>query len=380
MSSIIESNNNESNNEDNEVYFIVLIPSEEKIDFNNLKFKSDIKPEIIHNKSIPKGNKGNQSYLEEIVFKFKKEKKKGKKAPNKYVLPYIEGDDEYVISFSIKENFFVYETLLEKGNKYLDNIVKEKIDQNIVPYYNKLNIFIEALKENNKINNIEKLYEDSIDLYEEKKKFSLLISLFLKMYDQNKDLCAKLLDMFYTKNEQENTDRDKDLDSYLSSIKQIYEKANDIIQKNQYDDIKFYGVLFCYFNYYDKNNFSELIKKFSEGNSHILYEILIKYYNHFMNPLNQDKMFYNKFIKYALDKEKELNIFKIILNYIDDIEAFLYAINENKDDIFKKYDSLTQDPIKLTSGLKLKKKNSKNEKEENINNEITQLETFEKKK
>ena len=60
MSSIIESNNNESNNEDNEVYFIVLIPSEEKIDFSNLKFKSDIIPKIIHNKSIPKGNKGNQ--------------------------------------------------------------------------------------------------------------------------------------------------------------------------------------------------------------------------------------------------------------------------------------------------------------------------------
>ena len=379
MSSIIESNNNESNNEDNEVYFIVLIPSEEKIDFKNLKFKSDIIPEIIHNKSIPKGNKGNQSFLQEIVFKFKKEKKKGKKATNKYVLPYIEGDDEYVISFSIKENSFVYETLLEKGNKYLDNIVKEKIDQNIVPYYNKLNIFIEALKENNKINNIEKLYEDSIDLYGEKKKFSLLISLFLKMYDQNKDLCAKLLDIFYTKNEQENTDRDKDLGSNLSSLKQIYEKANDIIKKNQYNDIKFYGVLFCYFNYYDKNNFSELIKKFSEGNSHILYEILIKYYNHFMNPLNQDKEFYNKFIKYALKKEKELNIFKIILNYIDDIETFLYAINENKDDIFKKYDSLTQDPIKLTSGLKLKKKNAKKEKEEKINNEITQLETFEKK-
>ena len=267
---------------------------------------------------------------------------------------------------------------MEKGNKYLDSIVKEKIDQNIVPYYNKLNIFIEALQENNKINNIKKLYEDSIALYEKEKKFSLLISLFLKIYDQNKNLCSKLLDIFYKINEQENTDREKDLGSKLSCIKQIYEDASDIIQNNQYDDIKFYGVLFCYFNYYDKNNFSELIKKFSEGNSHILYEILIIYYSHFMNPLNQDKEFYNIFIKYTLQKDKKLNILKIILNYIDYIETFLYIINENKDDIFKKYDSLAQDPIKLTSVLKLKK-NANKEKEENIKDELTQLETDEKK-
>ena len=203
MSSNIETNTNESKNEDNEVYFIVLIPSEEKIDFNNLKLKSDIIPEIIHNKSIPKGNKGNESYLEEIVF----------------------------------------------------NIVKENIDQNIVPYYNKLNILIEALQENNEINNIEKLYEDTIALYEKKKKFSLLISLFLKMYAQNKYLCTKLLDIFYSINEQENTDRDKDMESNLSSFKQIYENTSDIIQSNEYDIIKFYGVIFCYFNYYDKNKF-----------------------------------------------------------------------------------------------------------------------------
>ena len=80
-----------------------------------------------------------------------------------------------------------------------------------------------------------------------------------------------------------------------------------------------------------------MIKEFSEGNVDILYEILIKYYWHFMNPLSQDKEFYNGFIKYTLKKDKELNIFKRILNYIDDIETFLYIINENKDNILKKY-------------------------------------------
>ena len=102
--------NANSHDKENEVYFIVLRPSEEKIDFKNVKFKSDIIPKIIHNKSI---DIGNSSYLEEIVFKFKKkmkekekekEKNKNKKS-NNYVIQYIEGDDEYVISFSVKENY-----------------------------------------------------------------------------------------------------------------------------------------------------------------------------------------------------------------------------------------------------------------------------------
>ena len=193
------------------------------------------------------------------------------------------------------------------------------------------------------------------------------------MYAQNQELCVKLLDIFYNINEKENTDRDKDLATNLSSFKQIYENASDIIQNNQYNAIKFYGVLFCYFNYYDKNNFSQMIKKFSEGNADTLYEILIMYYSHFMNPLNQDKEFYNEFIKYAIKKEKELYIFKRILNYIDDIETFLYVINKNIDDIFKKYDGLKLDPIKLTSELKLTKKKINTEKNETIQPETDEI-------
>jgi hypothetical protein len=93
-----------------------------------------------------------------------------------------------------------------------------------------------------------------------------------------------------------------------------------------------------------------------------------------MNPLNQDKEFYNEFIKYALKKNKELNIFKRILDYIDDIETFLYVIKKNKEKIFKKYDGLKLDPIKLTSGLKLTRKKVNNEKEGSIKVETTQSE------
>jgi len=129
-------------------------------------------------------------------------------------------------------------------------------------------------------------------------------------------LCPKLLDIFYCIKEQENTDRDKNFGTNLNTFIQIYENASDIIPNNGYDNIKFYGVLFCYFNSYYKDNFSKIIKNFSEGNSDILYEILIIYYSHFLNPLNQDKEFYNNFIKYSIKKDKELNIFKRILNYI----------------------------------------------------------------
>ncbi len=72
--------NAESNNKDRDVYFIILRPSEEKIDFKNLKFISKISPTIIFNKNIEK-EKG--SFLEEFVFKFKKKNKKKKKKQKK---------------------------------------------------------------------------------------------------------------------------------------------------------------------------------------------------------------------------------------------------------------------------------------------------------
>lgn len=82
----------------------------------------------------------------------------------------------------MKDDCFVYQPDLKIGNKFLDNILKEPIKQNIVPLYNKLNIFIEALQNNKEIEKKEKkLYQDTIDLYKDKKQFSLLITLFLKI-------------------------------------------------------------------------------------------------------------------------------------------------------------------------------------------------------
>ena len=75
------SQNDESNNKE-EAYFLILSPSEKKIHFTGLNYetKYKIEPKIIYQKRI---DKGNETYLEEIVFKFKKKLKKKKKKEKK---------------------------------------------------------------------------------------------------------------------------------------------------------------------------------------------------------------------------------------------------------------------------------------------------------
>ena len=351
--------NAEQKEKDKNVYFLILNPVEENIDFGKLKYVSNISPSIIFDKTINK-DKGVQ--LNEIVFKFKRKKKKKdnkekkKDGEKEYTIKYISGDHSIIISFDTKKKSFVYSPELNIGNIYLDNI-PEPIEQDIIPLYNKLNIFQEALEENNESNKKEKLFEDSIDLYEKKKKFSLLITLFLKVYENYKELCDKLIEIFYKINDKENTDREKDLAKDLQTFKGIYSKAQEIIEEKKYNQIHFYGILFSYLHYYDKNNFSEMIKKFSEGNADVIYDILIQYYSHFMNPLNQNQLFFDGFIKYVIKKDKKIDIFKRVMKYIEDIEAYLFIINENKNQIFEKYEDLRSKPIELGPSLKLIKYN-----------------------
>ena len=98
-----------------------------------------------------------------------------------------------------------------------------------------------------------------------------------------------------------------------------------------------------------------MIKKFSDGNADILYEILIKYSSHFIYPLNQDQNFFDNFIKYVLKKDYKYLIFKRAMKYIEDIETYIFVINQNKNDIFEKYKELKTKPIELGSNLKLVK-------------------------
>ena len=340
--------NPQDNKPDNkEIYLFILIPSEEKINFQKIKYESEIIPKIFLSENILKED---GSYLVEIIFKFVINKEKDKEE-EQYTIKFNEEGNKYILSFDIKNKSFIYSPKLKRiKNNY---IIEEPIEQNIIPLYNKFNIFLEALKENNERDIEEKLLEDTIDIYKTEKKFSLLITLFLKI-EKYRDLTNKLIEIFYNINEEENNDREKYIKKDLITFHDIYSKAEDIIKENKYNPIYFYGILFCYFNYYDnKDNFNTMINKFCEKNSDTLYEILIKYYTHFMNPLNQNKDFYNSFIKYILEKNKDINIFKRTLDYIEDIETFLFVINDNKEKIFKNYDKLNYSPIKIGAYLKL---------------------------
>jgi hypothetical protein len=70
--------NEESNAKNKEVHFLILRPSEEKIDFAGLDYetKNKIEPKIAFQKNI---DKQDGTFLEQIVFKFKKKLKKKRK-------------------------------------------------------------------------------------------------------------------------------------------------------------------------------------------------------------------------------------------------------------------------------------------------------------
>ena len=78
------SQKDDSNEKNKDVYFVIIRPSEEKIDFTGLYYETEnkIEPIIVFNKTIDKEEK---TYVEEIVFKFKKKKnqKKQKKIKTK---------------------------------------------------------------------------------------------------------------------------------------------------------------------------------------------------------------------------------------------------------------------------------------------------------
>ena len=69
-------------NNKEEAYFLILRPSEEKIDFTGLNYesKNKIEPKIAYQNRVEKEDK---TFLEEIVFKFMKKVKKREKDKEK---------------------------------------------------------------------------------------------------------------------------------------------------------------------------------------------------------------------------------------------------------------------------------------------------------
>ena len=348
-----------------EIYFIVLYKRKEIEKQNDSFFKNnncDI--QNIYNKNDFSQNEG--LYFYKKVFKlFIKLDNNPKK--NKINMSFVIGGKTYTISFIIDEKSFYYDIILTKEYNFLPILTKSNEDQNIINYFQKLEIFIAALKENKEEEKIDNLYEETIKLYSKKKGFYLLISLFVNIYDK-KNLCIQLTEEFKKMNKEnkneKNMDRDPDLKIYLSAINKIISDADNIIKTNQYNPINIYGVLLSYLNYYDYENFKKYFSKLYKESSDTLYEILIIYYSNILNPLNQDIRFFENFINYII-KNKEFNIFENSLNYILDIESFIDIINKKKEIIFKKYGDSNFKTIKIKSNLEIKKE-GKGKEIENI--------------
>ena len=105
----------------------------------------------------------------------------------------------------------------------------------------------------------------------------------------------------------------------------------------------------------EENNIQKIIEELSEGNDKIFYEILIHYYSHFINLLKQSQKYFKSFIGYVLKENKEQKIFERIMNYIGDIETYLFIIDTYKEDIFRKYKELRLKPFEIDASLKLVK-------------------------
>ena len=344
------------------IYFLIFYPRKQKEKSNEFIFsESEITPEKIFTNEIQQ-EKGIYSYQK--IFKF------NGKADNKYNFEFEIGKDNYIISFEVKENSFIYDVELKKGNKILKNIAKEIIDQK-ADYHKKLNIFLEALKKNKEEDKREALYKETIDLFAKKKGFIFLISLFVQIY-KNKELCPLLMEKFKemnskTKENEKNMDRSKDLEQYVKTFKEISSLADNLIESNDYDPIQFYGILLSYLNYYDHKNFLKIFEKLFNERWECLYEILLIYYSHFLNPIKQDLDFFVKFFNYSASN-KDFNNFENGLNYIRDIETCVIVIEKTKEQIYDKYVNSNNSfkPIKFKANLELIKKEKSKEIEEII--------------
>ena len=356
---------------DNFAYFFVFYPKTKKEDASDIEFvipeNKEHQPECIFFEETY----DSKTYFYKKVFRVNKAAAKGKKATS-YDFEFDTLDDKYHIFFDSKGSTFIYDVNLEVSKKILPHI-KRKINQNKIEYTEKMNCFEEALKKANEESKIDNLHKETIDLFSKKNGFSLLIALFLKIY-KKKDLCSQLLKIFREINEKKPKDNEKNMDrkSYLKDYTSIFDdiqsEAEELIKSNGYNTVNFYGIILCYLNYYDYNNFTKVMRSLLSQSSEDLYEILLIYTAHFKNKINEDLDFFNGFIKYAI-LNKDFPIFQSCLNYIKDYDTYISVIESNKEDYFERYLKANEQQknerhiIKLDKNLLLKSNNDSKEKQ-----------------
>ena len=339
------------------IYFFVSYPRSSRENSSDSKFitqENKNKIEWIHDDE----NIKDSLYYYKKVFKINKSSSKDGKGKN-YFFQFIIGQEKYIITFENKDSTFIYDVTLEVGKKIIP--ILRKIDQNKVEYNDKMEFFIDALTQKGEKDKIDDLYKDTIALYSKKKGFSLLIPLFLNVY-KDKELCDKLLEKFYKMNKnpkdnEKNMDRKPYLKNYVSDFQSIIPETKSIIENKGYDNNQFYGLLLCYLNFYDYDNFSKIVNELFDKNPNNLFEILLTYNVHFKYPISQNYDLLNNFISYVI-KEKDFDNFQCGLNYIKDIFTFINIIEVNKEDIYEKYTKNNESCIiKLDDKLKFDKNN-----------------------
>ena len=334
---IIESSKIESQKEvKKEIYFIIFYSRDQKENPKDLVFCEECKiiPKIILSKEI-RINKDKIAFKKVLKFNNTEDQKK---AEFSFFLG--QEKDKYFITFEIECKTFIYDVVLQKRNKYLENIPKININQKSMKYQEKLDLFFEALKQNKEEKKNQELFLETIELYSKKSSFNFLISLFTKIYQEKKS-CKVLLKTFYEMNTKmgkekyNNTidDRDDELGARFNSLMvKISEDSESYIESNAYNPIHFYGILACYLNYYDYNTFEKCINKLYEEKAEILYEILLVYYFHFIKPLKDDESninFFINFFDYIISK-KDFSYFIIGLKFISHLNTFIKMFNIKK--------------------------------------------------
>ena len=339
-------------------YIYVHFYNNKEIKKNDIIFSDNKieKPECIYLYKI----NNNNTYIYHIIFKIAKLLKRKRK--------YFEfeiNDCNYKISFEGKGKTFIFDSNLEikKKNIYF----YREINQSNIGYDKKLEYFINALEQNGEKDIINELYKEEIDSYSKEKNYSFLITLFIGIY-QNKDLCSLLLNNFkninLNKKYKKDMDRNNDLEKYKLKIIEIWSKAKQLIEDNNYDIIDFYGIILCYLNVYDYQNYLLIEESLYKEKPETLYEILLIYNINFMNPINKNIDFFYYFCNYTIVK-KELSLFDTALNYIQDLEIFVEVLEKCKEIIYNKIVSgdsgnVCEYIVKVNNNIKLK--NLKEEK------------------
>ena len=182
----------------------------------------------------------NKVYYYKKIFMVNKSSITGKSS-NSYYSEFQIDDYKYIISFNSKGLTFIYDVKVIKNKR----IIQKRVHKYNIQYYDKMHIFLDALKRNNKENKVDLLYKDIIVLFSIKKGFSFLIELFVEIYKKRFMwiFLEKLKEMSLDqKDNEENMDRESFLEKNKSILYTIISEDGCY----NYDTVEFYGVILCY--------------------------------------------------------------------------------------------------------------------------------------